>query len=324
MTNERMTNGEQDETPRRWSLAASRLDAVRSAKPQAATDAIHPNHIVPLRRFLSLLLSFILILQWGCSGTHQSAQPSTQLDRTRAQQAEQSRNFAADENEDDEGFAGMVLGALATPFVALGNAMSQSRGDNPATAARKMDDLNSPDLRRIGTAEMVTKWDFAKHPPYTTRYKQIAQNDPDYTTRAMAIRALNIARDASATPIFIAALNDDHEIIRLEAAKALANIPDPKAVPALLQLLDGQRESLVDGRLEMVDESKDVRIAAADALKHYHTQDVARTLVHALNEREFGVAWQSRHSLIVLTGHDLKYDEAAWLAFLAGPNKPFG
>jgi hypothetical protein len=241
----------------------------------------------------------------------------------RDQQAEQRRNFEPSD-EDDDSFAGIALGALAAPFVALGNAMSRSGGDNPAAAARKMDNPNSPDLRRTGTAELVTKWDFAKHPPYTARYKQIAQNDPDYTTRAMAIRALNIARDASATPIFIAALNDDHEIIRLEAAKALANIPDPKAVPVLLQMLEGQRESLVDGRLEMVDESKDVRIAAADALKHYRTQDVARSLAHALNEREFGVAWQSRHSLIVLTGRDLKYDEAAWLALLAGPNKPFG
>jgi hypothetical protein len=73
-----------------------------------------------------------------------------------------------------------------------------------------------------------------------------------------------------------------------------------------------------------VAESKDVRIAAADALRQYRTLDVARILVTYLNETDFGVAWQSRQSLIVLTGQDLQYDESAWLQYLVGPNKPFG
>ena len=40
-------------------------------------------------------------------------------------------------------------------------------------------------------AQLVTKFDFTHRPPYTTRYQQITQTDPDYTVRAMAIRALN-------------------------------------------------------------------------------------------------------------------------------------
>ena len=44
----------------------------------------------------------------------------------------------------------------------------------------------------------------------------------------MAIRALNICRDATATSIFINGLKDDNELVRLESAKALANIPDPR------------------------------------------------------------------------------------------------
>ena len=53
-------------------------------------------------------------------------------------------------------------------------------------------------------------------------------------------------------------------------------------------------------------EPRDVRIAAADALKHYRSIDVGRALVDTLDSRDFGVAWQSRRSLIRLTGRDLR------------------
>jgi hypothetical protein len=43
-----------------------------------------------------------------------------------------------------------------------------------------------------------------------------------------------------------------------------------------------------------------------------------------LQAREFGVAWQARRSLRRITGRDLRYDDAAWLAYLTGPHKPFG
>ena len=52
--------------------------------------------------------------------------------------------------------------------------------------------------------------------------------------------------------------------------------------------------------------------------------EVARALVNTLGSRDFGVAWQSRQTLRSLTGRDLRYDEAAWLAYLTGPEKPFG
>jgi HEAT repeats len=191
-------------------------------------------------------------------------------------------------------------------------------GDTAAKAAREMNDSEYPDVRRVGMANLVTRWSYTQRPPYTTRYKQLAQFDPDYTVRAMAIRALNISRDASATPIFIAALSDDQELVRLEAVKALGNVPDPAAIKYLLPMLEGHREVMMGGQMGMTDESKDVRIAAADALRQYRTTDVARELIGALDEREFAVAWQARQSLITLTGRDLNYDEAAWLAYLAG------
>jgi hypothetical protein len=101
--------------------------------------------------------------------------------------------------------------------------------------------------------------------------------------------------------------------VRLEAAKALANLPDPAAAPALIRAL------------ARPDEARDVRIAAADALRHYPNLEVARALVAQLAGRDFGVAWQARQSLKHMTGKSgLRYDEATWLGYLTGPEKPFG
>ncbi len=195
----------------------------------------------------------------------------------------------------------------------------------PQQALELVNNPTRPDARREGVAALSTRWSFGKLPPYPSLYQQLAQHDPDVTVRAMAIRALNICRDSTATKIFIAGLQDDNEQIRLESAKALANIPDPDAVPVLMDVLSGTRPILTaDGHRSESAETKDVRIAAADALRQYHKLDVARTLVNYLNESDFAIAWQSRQSLITLTGQDLQYDEAAWLQYLIGPSKPFG
>jgi hypothetical protein len=184
-------------------------------------------------------------------------------------------------------------------------------GNTPRRAVIQMEDQYFPDERREGINELVSR-DFGKRAPYTKRYEQIAQYDNDWLVRATAIRALNRSRDQSATPIFIKALSDPNDQVRLEAAKALANVPDPNATAPLLSIVNNDADN------------KDVRIAAADALRNYHSLDVARALVSTLGGRDFGVAWQSRQTLRRLTGHDMRYDEAAWLAYLTGPTKPLG
>jgi hypothetical protein len=183
-------------------------------------------------------------------------------------------------------------------------------GKTALKAAQKMENPDSPDARWQGMTWLVSH-EYGRKPPYTTRYQQIAQNDPDWLVRAMAVRALNRSRDKSATPIFIKALEDSATQVRLEAAKALANVPDAKATPALLKIAGNASDD------------RDVRIAAADALRHYKSIEVARVLVNQLQERNYGLAWQSRHTLKALTGRDLRYDEAAWLAFLT-KDRPFG
>ncbi len=184
-------------------------------------------------------------------------------------------------------------------------------GKTPSLYARQMEDPDRPDNRWKGMNKLLEN-DFAKKPPYTTRYQQIAQSDPDPLIRAFAVRALNRSRDGGATDVYIKALSDQSELVRLEGAKALTNLPDPKAISPLLTLVNKP------------DESRDVRIAAADALKHYKQLDVARALVARLNERDFGVAWQARRSLRRMTRNDFAYNEGAWLQYFTGPEKPFG
>ncbi len=186
----------------------------------------------------------------------------------------------------------------------------------PADAIRLMEDTRSADARREGIADLSSQYEFARVPPYTNRYQHFAKTDADHTVRAMAIRALNISRDRSAVPIFVAALDDDHAVIRLEGAKALANVPDPSAVQGLLRLVRGVRVSELDGHEMRTPEDRDVRIAAADALRRYPSLDVERELVSFLGDNEFSIAWQARQSLVALTGQDHAYDEAAWLQYL--------
>jgi hypothetical protein len=184
-------------------------------------------------------------------------------------------------------------------------------GETRLKSERLMEDETSPDHRRQGIFSLV-KYDFGQTEIYTRQYRQIAQHDTDFTVRAAAIRALNWSRDRGAAPIFIEALGDSNELIRWEAAKALANVPDPSAVDPLTRALNNPAES------------KNVRVAAADALRHYHNLIAARALVNTLGGKDFGIAWQARESLHAMTGNDLRYNERAWLEFLTSDKKPLG
>jgi len=182
-------------------------------------------------------------------------------------------------------------------------------GNTPGAAARQMEDKTSPDVRRVGVFALVD-YSFAREDPYTKRYAQIAQLDEDYTVRAAAIRALNRSRSREGSKVFIHALQSEFVLERLEAAKAIANIPDPQAVPVLLLHLSKE-------------DNKDVRIACADALRNYQTMEVARSLVEVLSDRDFGVAWQAHRSLRIMTAVDLGYNGGAWLDYLKS-QKTFG
>ncbi|HEX8324839.1 MAG TPA: HEAT repeat domain-containing protein [Tepidisphaeraceae bacterium] len=185
------------------------------------------------------------------------------------------------------------------------------RGQTPSKEALALEDSKLPDRRRMGVYALVDE-PFGKRPPYTTRYGQIARFDSDPTVRASAIRALNRSRDGSASGLFVAALADESPAVRLEAAKALANVPNASAEASLLKVFRSATEEL------------DVRIAAADALRQHRSLEVARALVNVLSDREFSLAWQARQSLRTLTGADERYDQAAWLRLITSPDVALG
>ena len=181
------------------------------------------------------------------------------------------------------------------------------RRDTPSASAVALEDPKLADRRRTAIVALADRR-FGKAPPYTTRYAQMAQFDNDPSGRATAIRALNRSRDGTAVGVFIGGLADESPAVRLEAAKALSNIPDAAAAPALLKLFQNPAEPL------------DNRVAAADALRQYRSLENARALVNVLADRDFALSWQARQSLRTMTGEDKRYDQSAWLSVLTGPN----
>jgi hypothetical protein len=183
-------------------------------------------------------------------------------------------------------------------------------GDTAGKAARDMLDTTSADNRRHGLLRLAGESFARESPDDRLLWADMARHDPDYTVRAAAIRALNWSRAPGNGQLYIDSLNDEQVLVRLEAAKALANSPDARATAPLMDHLQQ-------------DVSRDVRIATADALRCYHTQEVARALILVLSDADFAVCWQARQSLRLMTAHDFHYDEQAWLGYLSGNREPF-
>lgn len=194
-------------------------------------------------------------------------------------------------------------------FISFPRRVSDFFSGKTATNAAVAMESRSPDQRREGINDLVDRT-YGKQAPYTDRYAQIARFDNDASVRATAMRALNRSREG-AIDVFIEGLSDDSPLVRLEAAKALSNVPSEKAIQPLLKVSNSASETT------------DIRIAATDALRHYRSLEVARSLVNDLNDRDFSIAWQARQSLRFMTGADKHYDQSAWLKLLTD-EKPLG
>jgi HEAT repeat protein len=211
-------------------------------------------------------------------------------------------------SEDERGRG--ALSGVSGLTEGFGQLIDNLTGKKPMNAAKNLLDPADADRRREAIVYLADR-PYGRQDPYTDYYEELARTDNDYLVRAMAVRALNRARDEAATPVFIAALEDQHPLVRLEAAKALANVPDEKAVAPLIKRLDNPEET------------PDVRIAAADALRNYRTAPAAQALVRVLRDRDFAVSWQARRGLKLMTGRDYRYDQGAWLTYLS-EGAPFG
>jgi len=257
---------------------------------------------------LILLLSAVALSAPGCAFlTETNPEPKWTTGRWHDEQSEDRSRLAGE----DHGASTAGDYVFAVPRVlwsGLAWAWDRSTSETPGKYARQLLDQNA-DLRREAIYEL-SDHRYGRRDPYTKYYSHMTE-DKEPTVRTAAIRALNRARERAFTTVYIAALNDADANVRLEAAKALANIPDPRAAAPLMKALGN------------LNENRDVRLAAADALREYRSSDVAQALVRVINDRDFGLAWQSRQSLRFLFGVDHGYNQEAWLNYITGPSNPF-
>ena len=277
-----------------------------------------------MRAFHSLLLAGCLLFTAGCLNARDKdeKEPWTAADWKDASREDAQRLLSEDQRTTSAvpGAFKKTTDAIADQLERLYNYIT---GDTPFKAAKDLLDPSYPDRRRKAIIYLADHA-YGRQDPYVAYIIEMARTDSDYLVRAMAIRALNRARARAAVPVFVAAMEDQQEFVRLEAAKALANIPDPSAVAALTRHLQPTYEVAVAERRENREESNDVRVACADALRSFKDITTAQSLVRALRDQSFGVSWQARRSLMLMTGKDYRYDQAAWLTYLSGAEKPFG
>ncbi len=201
------------------------------------------------------------------------------------------------------------IAAIANGPEALGDIFAPLFDENPSYYANLMVAEDSTSDERIQGISRIPDYGFGRGEPYTDAYATLASSGESDLVRATAIRAINRSGDATRSGLLVTALADESTLVRLEAAKALGNLPDPAAVGPLLQSAGG------------VDENLDVRLASVDALRHYpQNSEVIDRLIALLEGDVFDLAFQARASLAVLFGRDLGYDAAAWRA--AAPSEP--
>ena len=269
---------------------------------------------------IALFTVFAIVLAGGCAASHPAPVIGLIPPGQRAADLRDDQRRLL--GEDRAPAVPLDVPFFEVPFYALGaatnflivqpiaNFYDNFTGNTEEAARIKMFDPRSADSRRYGTFRVSDFYSARMDPGMRDIWANNARNDPDYTVRAASVRVLNRCRDAAHASVYVAALNEQQPLVRLEAVKALANVPDPDAVPALLDLLQH-------------DVSRDVRIASADALRCYKTDEVAHALILVLDDYDFGVAWQARQSLRLMTARDFQYNETQWLDYLAASSQPF-
>ena len=90
-------------------------------------------------------------------------------------------------------------------------------------------------------------------------------------------------------------------------------------------LSDEQREACHAAAIHLLGHhrSRDVRISAAGILRHFPEETTLTALINALEQRDFGVVYQSERSLMHLTGRSFDHAADAWRQWRATADDPF-
>ncbi len=171
-------------------------------------------------------------------------------------------------------------------------------GPSPKESVAMMFDPDDADRRRQGVVNLSRK-DWGLREPYLKGYAMLLRTDADPSVRCVSARALGLAGDEKYLPDLVAALKDESDAVRWDAAVAMDGVTGPKAVEPLR-------------RSALGDVSADVRRSCLRALRHYRRQDVLETLIAGLSDGDFSVRFEAHRSLVGLTGRDLGHEPGPW------------
>ncbi len=160
-------------------------------------------------------------------------------------------------------------------------------------------DPDDPDMRRQGVVALSEK-DWAQNKPSIMKgIATILETDPEESVRCVAARALGKAGDPNYVAPLAAALRDVSPTVRWDAATALDNVIDESAEAPL-------RDRAVN------DDSEDVRIACATALRHYRSRETLRTLVMCMENENLAVRRMAHLSLVEIFAQDMGPGSQDW------------
>lgn len=205
----------------------------------------------------------------------------------------------------------LTLGSMAWLVVMAGMLSGCGKGSNPISdlvsgpptpseEARNVFNVYDPDVRRRALNNLSAS-PFGGESPYVRLYRLLI-DDPDPTVRAAAVKALGLHGDVKDVPLICIRLDDEADMVRWEASKALQKIHNPEAIKPLINGMNKDNDA-------------DVRMACADALGQYATPEVFSSLVAALDDARYGVALAAQKSLNTLTGAQLGGEGSDWLKF---------
>ena len=189
-------------------------------------------------------------------------------------------------------------------------------------------DAESPDVRREAVVR-VSKTSHLANDTVVRALGVIARSDDSESVRYAAVRALAKSDALGAVEPFVEIVCVPQEAVPerkprsgMVRAAALEGL-DPFLARGALGV--EQRRDCEAAAIDLVGKhpARDVRLAAARFLGRFQSRAAINALVGALDQRDFGVVYQSERSLMHLTGETFDRNAAAWRRWLAKADDPF-
>ena len=182
---------------------------------------------------------------------------------------------------------------------ALNKLLAKLSGPSASQLVDMAFDPDDADRRRQGVVGLSEQeWAHDK-PSIMKGIALILDTDPEESVRCVAARALGKAGDPNYVAALTTALRDISPMVRCDAATALDNVIDPSAEAPLCDRADR-------------DDSADVRIACARALRNYRTKECVKSLVNSMDDENLGVRYMAHSSLVEIFARDMGPESHHW------------